>query len=118
MVKPCSGWSRNLITNLDFQHNCAKPNEVCLKKLKFRGASVNRICHLQVYNPDGEKRVLVTKELPGSRWLDILTNSGCRVEVSQHKDTILSNDTIKKLLGSSCHGVLGQLTEVSPLTLF
>ena len=67
----------------------------------------------QVYNPEGEKRVIVTKELPGQRWLDILTKSGCRVEVSQHEDTILSNATIKKLLGDKCHGVLGQLTEVS-----
>ena len=67
---------------------------------------------LQVFNPEGKKRVLVTKELPGSRWLDILTKSGCRVDISQHEDTILSNGTIKKLLGNECHGVLGQLTEV------
>ena len=42
--------------------------------------------------------------------------SGCRVEVCQSKDTILSNATIKKLLGAGkTAGVLGQLTEVSPL---
>ena len=74
-------------------------------------SSVQRV-YLQVYNPEGEKRVIVTKELPGERWLDILTKSGCRVEVSQHEDTILSNSIIKKLLGDKCHGVLGQLTEV------
>lgn len=74
--------------------------------------SSHMICLMQVFNPEGEKRVLVTKELPGSRWLDILTKSGCRVDISQNEDTILSNATIKKLLGSECHGVLGQLTEV------
>lgn len=67
----------------------------------------------QVFNPDGEKRVVVTKELPGERWLELLTGTGCRVEVSQHEDTILNNATIKKLIGKKCHGVLGQLTEVS-----
>ena len=67
----------------------------------------------QVHNPDGEKRVIVTKELPGQRWLELLTGSGCRVEISQHEDTILSNAIIKKLIGDKCHGVLGQLTEVS-----
>ena len=68
---------------------------------------------LQIHNPEGDKRVIVTKELPGERWLEILTKSGCRVEISKHEDTILSNDIIKKLMGDKCHGVLGQLTEAS-----
>lgn len=65
----------------------------------------------QVYNPQGAKRVVVTKDLPGQRWVDILTQAGCRVEVCASRDTILSNSTIKKLIGSRCDGVLGQLTE-------
>jgi hydroxypyruvate reductase 1 len=36
-----------------------------------------------------------------------------RVEVSQHPDIILSNATIKQLIGDKCDGVIGQLTEVS-----
>ena len=58
----------------------------------------------------------MTKDLPGERWKELLVASGCRVEVCQSKDTILSNATIKKLLGAGkTAGVLGQLTEVRPL---
>lgn len=32
-------------------------------------------------------------------------------QVCKHPDTIQSNANIKKLIGSSCHGVIGQLTE-------
>ncbi len=67
---------------------------------------------MQVHNESGSKRVVVTKELPGDRWLQILNNAGCRVEVCKHPDVILSNNTIQKLIGSKCDGVIGQLTEV------
>jgi len=53
----------------------------------------------------------VTKDLPGQRWVDILARAGCRVEVCASPDTILSNATIKKLIGKRCDGVVGQLTE-------
>jgi hydroxypyruvate reductase 1 len=66
---------------------------------------------VEVHNESGSKRVIVTKNLPGERWLQILTAAGCRVEVSQHPDVILSNETIKTLIGSKCDGVIGQLTE-------
>ena len=69
-----------------------------------------------MYGPDNKERVIVTKNLPGERWKELLVASGCRVEVCRSKDTILSNATIKKLLGAGkTAGVLGQLTEVSPL---
>jgi hypothetical protein len=32
-------------------------------------------------NESGDKRVVVTKELPGDHWLDVLTAAGCRVEI-------------------------------------
>lgn len=57
--------------------------------------------------------MVVTKDLPGDRWLQVLTSAGCRVEVCTAPDTILSNDTIKKLMGDHVDGVIGQLTEVS-----
>ncbi len=57
-------------------------------------------------------RVVVTKELPGERWLNVLTSSGCRVEICKSQDTILDNATIIKLLDKKCDGVVGQLTEV------
>lgn len=69
--------------------------------------------HQQVHNERGTKRVVVTKDLPGDRWLQVLTGAGCRVEVCTAPDTILSNDTIKKLMGDKVDGVIGQLTEVS-----
>ena len=33
------------------------------------------------------------------------------MEISKHSDTILSNATIKQLIGDKCDGVIGQLTE-------
>ena len=56
--------------------------------------------------------MVVTKNLPGERWLKVLTSSGCRVEVCTLEDTILDVATIKKLIGKKCDGVIGQLTEV------
>lgn len=66
---------------------------------------------LQVHNPSGKLRVLVTKQLPGDRWLQLLTSADARVEVIGGTD-ILSNDAIKTLIGTKCDGVIGQLTEV------
>lgn len=66
----------------------------------------------QVHNEGGSKRVLVTKNLPGERWLQLLTSNDCRVEVCTSPKTILSNDDIKRLIGDKCDGVIGQLTEV------
>jgi hypothetical protein len=71
----------------------------------------------KVYNESGSKRVVVTKELPGDRWLQILQQAGCRVEVSKHQDIILSNSIIKQLIGKQCDGVIGQLTEVNSTSL-
>lgn len=67
---------------------------------------------LQVHNEKGKNRVVVTKSLPGDRWLDVLKKADCRVEVCTEQQTILDNETIKKLIGDDCIGVLGQLTEV------
>ena len=65
-----------------------------------------------MHNEKGKHRVVVTKDLPGERWLNVLKAANCRVEVCQHDATILDNDTIVKLIGDDCMGVLGQLTEV------
>lgn len=73
-------------------------------------ASANGI-PVEVTNEKGSKRVVVTKTLPGNRWLDILVAANCRVEVCKHPDTIQSVANIKKLVGSQCDGVIGQLTE-------
>jgi hydroxypyruvate reductase 1 len=64
----------------------------------------------RVINPEGKKRVIVTKELPGKRWLDLLFAAGCRVEICSSQD-ISSVDDIKASIGERCDGAIGQLTE-------
>ena len=62
------------------------------------------------HNPNGTKRVIVTKELPGNRWLEILARADCRVEVCTSTD-ILKLEEIKSAIGARCDGGIGQLTE-------
>ena len=62
------------------------------------------------HNPGGGRRVVVTKQLPGERWLDILVAAGCAVEVSQ-SEAVLTTDEIAQRIGTRCDGVIGQLTE-------
>lgn len=69
------------------------------------------------YNPNGKYRVIVTKTLPGSRWIDILTAAECRVDVCQEK-SVLGNETIRAAMGHRCHGAIGQLTESWGESLF
>ena len=100
-----------------------------------RGLATRAAPPVQVHNPSGLKRVVVTKDLPGSRWLEILTSSGCRVEVRVETpphappcsaalqvctspETILTQNTIKELIGEKCDGVIGQLTEKWDSELF
>ena len=51
-----------------------------------------------VINPGGTRRVVVTKELPGDRWLQLLTAAGCRVEVAQGDD-LLGEGEIRAAIG-------------------
>ena len=62
------------------------------------------------HNPSGTRRVIVTKELPGERWLEILTQADCRIEVCTATE-ILPVDEIKAAIGNRCAGAIGQLTE-------
>jgi len=41
-----------------------------------------------IVNPGGSRRVIVTKELPGARWLQLLTAADCRVEIAQGDDVL------------------------------
>jgi len=66
---------------------------------------------IKTYNPEGKFRVLVTKDLPGERWLQVLTGLNCRVDVCTSEKVILANHDIKELIGTQCDGVIGQLTE-------
>jgi len=64
----------------------------------------------KTHNPSGSKRVIVTKQLPGSQWLEILIGAGCRVEMCTSTD-VLSVAEIKAAMGEQCDAALGQLTE-------
>src|SRR5450756_2660643 len=63
-----------------------------------------------IENPGGSHRVVVTKELPGARWLQLLTAADCRVEVSQSTE-ILSEAELRAAIGDHCDATIGQLTE-------
>jgi hydroxypyruvate reductase 1 len=63
-----------------------------------------------VHNPSGGKRVIVTKKLPGERWVRILAQANCRVEICT-SNRILTPEEIKAAIGRKCDGVIGQLTE-------
>jgi hydroxypyruvate reductase 1 len=64
----------------------------------------------KVHNPTGSKRVIVTKELPGKRWLEILVWADCKVEICTSPD-VLSTEEIKTAMADGCDGTIGQLTE-------
>jgi hydroxypyruvate reductase 1 len=64
----------------------------------------------RVHNTSGSKRVIVTKELPGERWLDMLVRADCKIEICTSTD-ILSTEEIKAAFGDNCDGAIGQLTE-------
>lgn len=63
-----------------------------------------------IVNPNGSLRVIVTKELPGTHWQEILTAADCRIEIAPGTQ-ILSKDDLRALIGEKCDGVIGQLTE-------
>jgi len=66
--------------------------------------------HWRTVNPSGEKRVIVTKELPGERWLEFLTAADCRVEIGT-STAVLPLETIRRAIGDRCDAAIGQLTE-------
>ncbi|KAK4477236.1 hypothetical protein RD792_016450 [Penstemon davidsonii] len=73
---------------------------------------------VEVYNPNGKYRVISTKPMPGTRWINLLIEQDCRLEICTQKKTILSVEDIISLIGDKCDGVIGQLTEDWGETLF
>lgn len=53
----------------------------------------------RVHNPQGNRRVVVTKELPGRHWLDVLSRAGCRVEICT-SSAVLSISDIAAAIGT------------------
>ena len=44
-------------------------------------ASMAKPVSIEVWNPCGKYRVVSTKPMPGTRWIDLLVQQDCRVEV-------------------------------------
>jgi hydroxypyruvate reductase 1 len=64
----------------------------------------------RIHNESGSRRVIVTKELPGDRWLNMLTAADCKIEICTSPD-VLSSQEIRDAFGGRCDGAIGQLTE-------
>jgi len=61
-------------------------------------------------NPSGAKRVVVTKNLPGTRWLEILCDAGCAVDVHQDARELTIAEIVAAI-GERCDGAIGYPTE-------
>jgi len=70
-----------------------------------------------VHRRGGKLRVIVTKDLPGKRWLDVLAAADCEVHVSTSRE-VLSTKEIVEAIGGRCDGAIGQLTETWGAELF
>ena len=64
----------------------------------------------EIHNPGGRWRVVVTKPLPGERWLELLTAADCRVDVCGATRPLDVAD-VRRIMGGTCDGVIAQLTE-------
>jgi hydroxypyruvate reductase 1 len=62
------------------------------------------------YNLGGLRRVVVTKPLPGERWLEMLVAADCRVDVCGSTRP-LSADDVTEVMVPGCDAVIAQLTE-------
>lgn len=71
----------------------------------------------KVFNPEGSRRVVVTKALPGDRWLEILKRADARVEYGTETRILTANE-IAAAIGDRCDGAIGQLTEKWGESLF
>ncbi len=71
----------------------------------------------KIENPQGQWRIIVTRELPGNTWRNRLVESGCRVEIYAGQTPLTKPDLIRAM-GSQCDGVIGQLAESWDRDLF
>uniref|UniRef100_A0A0D9VB15 glycerate dehydrogenase n=1 Tax=Leersia perrieri TaxID=77586 RepID=A0A0D9VB15_9ORYZ len=67
---------------------------------------------IEVWNPSGKYRVVSTKSMPGTRWIRLLADNDCRLEICTEKKTILSVDDILALIGDRCDGLTEEWGEV------
>ncbi|KAG2703134.1 hypothetical protein I3760_06G123300 [Carya illinoinensis] len=61
---------------------------------------------IDVRNPNGKYRIVSTKPMPGTRWINLLIEQDYMYK--KKKKTILSVEDIIALIGDNCDGVIGQ----------
>lgn len=71
----------------------------------------------KIENPQGQWRIIVTRELPGNTWRNRLVDAGCRVEIYAGQKALTKTDLIVSM-GTQCDGVIGQLAESWDADLF
>src|SRR6185503_15925094 len=70
-----------------------------------------------VHGRGGKLRVVVSKDLPGRRWREILEAADCEVHVSTSREVLPVRDLLSAI-GDRCDGAIGQLTEPWGAELF
>ncbi len=63
-----------------------------------------------IHHPEGKWRVVATKELVGTQWIEELVRRDCRVEVYTGEETFGETELLQAI-GNKIHGALAQLSE-------
>ncbi len=71
----------------------------------------------QIHNSSGEHRVIVTRNLPGKKWIEILEDAGCRIEAWVGRKG-LTGRQIVNAIGDNCRAAIGMLSENWSAELF
>lgn len=65
-----------------FKSEVAHQLFVKLRKLKFSSTTnMAKPVSIELYNPNGKYRVVSTKPMPGTRWINLLVEQDVRLEV-------------------------------------
>ncbi|XP_010920113.1 glycerate dehydrogenase [Elaeis guineensis] len=112
IIRIINSWSIFRHINIEQRPSSALLLSTFLQKDQISSANkMAKPISIEAWNPSGKYRVVSTKSMPGTRWIRLLTDQDCRVEVCTEKKTILSVEDILALIGEKCDGVIGQLTE-------
>jgi glycerate dehydrogenase len=102
--------------HIDYIENSAIGSDVLYFTLSMGGVDMKGKAW-ETHHPGGSNRVIVTKMLPGKRWLQLLVAADCRVDVCLSAE-VLDSAEIEAAIGDRCDGAIGQLTETWGETLF
>ena len=71
----------------------------------------------RTHHSKGARRIIVTKDLPGQRWLKILAEADCRIDICTSEEALHKQEILASI-GNQCDGAIGQLTELWGEPLF